>query len=114
MGQPARVSREALLTSTARTRPRRDDGNRDVGTRLTAPAILSAVRPCRGLPSSGQKLHPAGHWRAISPGVMGCLTVTSGVPDSQVGEVKGPDRSDSQADGPQGSAPGQASTRARS
>jgi hypothetical protein len=42
--------------------------------------------------------HAAGHWRAISPGVMGCLTVTSGVPDSQVGVVRGPDRSDSQAD----------------
>src|SRR6266480_1816649 len=39
-----------------------------------------------------------GHWRAISPGVLRSITVTSGAPDAQARAVTGPDRSDSQAD----------------
>jgi hypothetical protein len=39
-----------------------------------------------------------GHWRAINPGVTGCMTVTSGTSGSQVRAVRGPDLSDSQAD----------------
>jgi hypothetical protein len=40
-----------------------------------------------------------GHWRAINPGVMGFITVTSGASGLQVRAVRGPDLSDSQADG---------------
>ena len=39
-----------------------------------------------------------GHWRAINHGVEGSLTVTCDVPVAQVTPVRGPDRSDSQAD----------------
>jgi len=40
-----------------------------------------------------------GHWRAISPGVTGSVTVTSGASAAQVRAVRDPDLPDSQADG---------------
>src|SRR6266480_3024443 len=46
-------------------------------------------------PSAGKV---TGHWRAISRGVVGSMTVTSGASVAQVRAVRGPDRSDSQAD----------------
>ena len=45
-----------------------------------------------------QSPHATGHWRAINPGVVGFITVTSGAPAAQVRAVRGLDRSDSQAD----------------
>jgi hypothetical protein len=39
-----------------------------------------------------------GHWRAISPGATGSVTVISGASTAQLRGVRGPDRSDSQAD----------------
>jgi len=39
-----------------------------LGTRLTAPAILSAVRPCSSLPSSGEKLRPGKITVTCAPG----------------------------------------------
>ena len=41
---------------------------------------------------------PRGHWRAISPGVTGSMTVTGGASGAQVSAVRGFDLSDSQAD----------------
>src|SRR5262245_713092 len=46
-------------------------------------------------PSAGKV---TGHWRAISRGVMGAMTVNSGASVAQVRAVRGLDRSDSQAD----------------
>jgi hypothetical protein len=46
----------------------------------------------------GRSHQATGHWRAINPGDSGSITVTSGVSDAQLRTVRGPDRSDSQAD----------------
>jgi hypothetical protein len=54
-------------------------------------------KACRLL-ASAQSDQAAGHWRAISRGVVGSMTVTSGTLDAQVRAVSDPDRSDSQAD----------------
>ncbi len=39
-----------------------------LGTRLTTPAILSAVWPCSSLPSSGEKLRPGKITVTCAPG----------------------------------------------
>ena len=52
--------------------------------------------PChRPATSSHQTM---GHWRAISPGAAGPLTVTGSASIAQLSAVRGPDLSDSQAD----------------
>src|SRR4249920_1429513 len=57
--------------------------------------VMSLPRARR--PPAGSR-EAMGHWRAISPSVMGSITVTSGASVAQVRAVRGPDRSDSQAD----------------
>jgi hypothetical protein len=48
--------------------------------------------------ASARSDQATGHWRAISPSVTRGMTVTSGASSAQVRAVRGPDRSDSQAD----------------
>jgi hypothetical protein len=52
--------------------------------------------------AGAQKHQSAGHWRAISSGVQGAMTVTVGVQNAQVRAARDPDRLDSQADSPPG------------
>ena len=59
------------------------------------PAVRASINPSLSRPWSHRA---TGHWRAISGGVTGSMTVTSGASVAQVRAVRGPDRSDSQAD----------------
>ncbi len=64
-------------------------------------------------PASRLPAHRAtGHWRAINPGVVRSMTVTSGASGSQVSVVRGPDLLVSQADSA-GSIPVTRSTKAQ-